>query len=108
MQAGRLRHMVTLQQKTATRDEFGGEIETWTDVLSAFAEIDPWLMRERLTMRRQTGESAIGFRVRSSVTASLGDRLVFDGVNYNVVDIDPSLKHRGELLITAVAEDAEP
>ena len=108
MQAGRLRHVVTLQQKSVTHDEFGAEIETWSTVATLYAELDPYSLRERLTMRRQAGESVIGFRIRSSLSVSVGKRLVFDGENYDIVDIDATLKHKGELLVTARAEDSAP
>ena len=108
MQAGRLRHLVLLQEKSSTRDEFGGEVETWTTIASVWAELDPWQLRERLTMRRQAGDSVIGFRVRAPLAVSLGKRFVHDGANYGVIDIDATLKHKGELLITAQAEDAAP
>jgi head-tail adaptor len=49
MQAGKLREYVTLQEKSVTRDAFGGEVVTWTTVESVYAELDPWQMRQRLT-----------------------------------------------------------
>jgi SPP1 family predicted phage head-tail adaptor len=108
MQAGKLRHQVTLQSKSVTRDEFGAEVETWSTVASIWAELDPYVLRERLTMRRQAGESVIGFRVRAPLAVSIGKRLVFDSANYDIVDVDATRKHKGELLITARAEDSAP
>lgn len=108
MQAGRLRHQVTLQQKSVSRDEFGAEVETWATVAAIWAELEPYSLRERLTMRRQAGESVVGFRVRAPLAISVGKRLVFDGANYDVVDIDATREHKGELLITARAEDSAP
>jgi SPP1 family predicted phage head-tail adaptor len=108
MQAGRLRHQVTLQSKSVSRDEFGAEVETWAPVATIWAEFEPYSLRERLNMRRQAGESVIGFRVRAPLAISLGKRLVYDGANYDVVDVDATRKHKGELFITARAEDSVP
>jgi SPP1 family predicted phage head-tail adaptor len=108
MQAGKLRHLVTLQQKSVLRDDYGGEIVTWQDVASVFAEANPWQLRERLVMRQQQGQSVIGFRVRAPLNVSLGKRLLFNGVGYEVVDIDATLEHKGELLITGLAEATTP
>jgi SPP1 family predicted phage head-tail adaptor len=108
MQAGRLRHQVALQSKTVSRDELGAEVETWSTIASIWAELDPYGLRERLNMRRQQGEAVIGFRVRAPLAVSLGKRLVFDGANYDVIDIDATREHKGELFITARAEDNAP
>lgn len=108
MRAGAMRHVITLQEKSTARDAYGGEVDSWTDLEVAWAELDPYQLRERLTLRRQQGEAIIGFRVRTPFAASLGKRLMFDGAGYNIVDIDASRKHKGELLITAQAEDSAP
>jgi SPP1 family predicted phage head-tail adaptor len=108
MQAGRLRHQVTLQQKSVTRDEYGGEVITWQDVSTIYAEANPWQLRERLILRQQQGQSVVGFRVRAPLDVSLGKRILFDGVGYDIVDIDATRKHKGELLITGRAEDSAP
>ncbi len=108
MRAGRLRDRVTLQQKSVTRDAYGGEVVTWNTVATVYAELEPWHMKERLTLRRQNGEAVIGIRVRTPLDVSLAKRILFDGAGYDVIDIDISRKHLGELLITARADDATP
>lgn len=107
MRAGSLRHRLTLQEKSVTRDSYGGETITWVDVRTIWAELNPWTMREELVERRKQGESIIGAKIRS-VDIDLSMRLLFDGTGYQIVNIDPTNKHRGELLITAKAEDTAP
>lgn len=41
IKAGRLRHRITFQNKTTTRDDYGGEVETWADVTTVWASLDP-------------------------------------------------------------------
>jgi len=41
MRAGRLADRVTLQSKSATRDAMGGEVITWADVATLWAEVSP-------------------------------------------------------------------
>jgi SPP1 family predicted phage head-tail adaptor len=108
MEAGKLRHLVLLQEKSVSRDAYGGEVVTWVDVANVWAEIDPWTMRERLILRRQQGDAVIGLRVRAPLEVSLAKRFLFEGVGYGVIDIDATRKHLGELLITAKAEAAAP
>lgn len=108
MRGGALRNKITLQQKSVTRDAFGGEVVTWVDVETAWAELDPYQLRERLVLRRQQGESIVGLRIRTPSQASLGKRFLMDAVGYDIIDIDATRKHKGELLITARAEDTAP
>jgi SPP1 family predicted phage head-tail adaptor len=108
MQAGKLREYVTLQEKSVTRDAFGGEVVTWTTVESVYAELDPWQMRQRLTLRRQQGDAVIGLRVRWPSQATMAKRYLVDGTGYHIIEIDPSRKHKGELLVTCQAEDTAP
>lgn len=108
MQAGRLRNLVTLQEKAVTRDAFGGEVVTWQTLDDVWAELDPWQLRENLSLRRQQGDAVVGFRIRTPSDASLGKRILFDGAGYNIIEIDATRKHLGELLVTARAEDTAP
>lgn len=40
MRAGELRHRITIQQATVTRDGFGAEIPAWADVATIWAKIE--------------------------------------------------------------------
>lgn len=40
MRAGELRHRVTIQQATTSRDEFGAEVQTWADVATVWAKVE--------------------------------------------------------------------
>ena len=39
MQAGRLRHRITVQKKSVTRDGFGAEVISWTKHVDAWGSI---------------------------------------------------------------------
>lgn len=41
IKAGQLRHRITLQVSTTTRDDYGGTIQTWADVATVWASVDP-------------------------------------------------------------------
>ena len=41
------------------RDAFGGEVVTWVDVSTVWAELDPWFLRDRLSLRRQQSEDDV-------------------------------------------------
>jgi SPP1 family predicted phage head-tail adaptor len=48
MRAGMLRHRVTVQERTATRDALGGASLDWTDRATVWADVSPLSGRERL------------------------------------------------------------
>ncbi len=64
MQAGNLRERVTLQQKTVTRDAYGAEVITWTDIATVWASVEPLRGREFLEQRRDGHEVTTRITVR--------------------------------------------
>lgn len=48
MQAGKLRHRVTLQEKTATQNSVGDEVITWSERWVDWANVEPIKPREFL------------------------------------------------------------
>jgi SPP1 family predicted phage head-tail adaptor len=108
MRAGNLSTRLTLQSKSVTRDSEGGEVITWTDVTTFWAELEPWTMRDRVIARRQQGEAVIAFRARTPLALSLDKRVLFEGTGYDLVEIDVTKKSRGEIGAVARGEDAAP
>jgi SPP1 family predicted phage head-tail adaptor len=100
MEAGKLRHKLTIQQKTITTDAFGGAIETWSDMaVNVWASVEPLSGRELATAQSVYAETTVKITMRylSSVIPAM--RIVFEGRFYNiqsVVDVD--MRHR-ELII---------
>lgn len=41
IQAGNLRHRITIQRETTTRDAYGSEVKTWADLATVWASLDP-------------------------------------------------------------------
>ena len=48
IEAGRLTNRVTFEKRTTTKDDFGHELNTWTTMLTVWANIKPVGARERL------------------------------------------------------------
>lgn len=69
MRAGELRERVTLQRKSVTRDSYGAEVITWTDIATVWASVAPLRGREFLEQRRDGNEvtTRITLRYRSSL-----------------------------------------
>jgi len=56
MEAGRLRHRVTIEEKVESRDAYGGERETWVEYAEVWAEKSPLVGREYLEARQMMAE----------------------------------------------------
>jgi SPP1 family predicted phage head-tail adaptor len=108
VRAGLLTRRITLQQKSVTRDAYGGEVISWVDVTSVWAEPEPWTLRDRLVARRTQGEAVVSFRTRAPLDVSLDKRVLFEGAGYDIVEIDATRKNKGELSFIARGEDAAP
>lgn len=96
----RLRHRITIEAHTITRDEWGGAIETWTPLHSNVpAEVVPLSGREFVAASaEQAGVTArITVRYLSDITEAM--RIVFDGATYNIRAILPDPTARRHLTI---------
>lgn len=100
MQIGKYKHRVTVQTRSVTRDDFGGEVPAWTDRGTFWAKVEPIRMREfvKLRMAQTELDLRVEMRYRSDIVAD--SRLVWKGKIYeiiSVVDVDAAGK-RLELL----------
>lgn len=91
MRAGRLRRRVTIQEKTVSRNSYGEEIITWSDVDTVWAAVEPLHGREYTEMRRAGAEvtTRIIMRYRDDVTPAM--RITWDSHVYDiesVIDVD--------------------
>ncbi len=105
MNAGALDTRITIQSKNASIDGYGGEVITWTNERTVWAQAEPWRLRERISMRRQSGDALVSFMVRYPVDISLDKRVLVGDVAYSVIEIDASRKRNGELMFIARGED---
>lgn len=71
MRAGRLRHYVTLQEKSVTRDAMGGEVVTWVDKATAVPAEIVELSGKNLNAAQQVHpelSATVRLRYRSDLT----------------------------------------
>lgn len=64
MEAGRLRHKVSVQEKQATRDAFGEERIEWREVQPAWAAIEPLRGREFLEAANHGADITVKITLR--------------------------------------------
>lgn len=81
---GELDQRVTIQRLSTVSDGQGGSTESWADVVTVWAHARPRSGREVVQFDRVNGEHAYMFVIRYRSGIRESDRLVWQGVNYNI------------------------
>lgn len=95
MQAGQLRKRVIIQQRSQTQDDYGQPLQTWTDVATVYAGIEPLNGRELLAAQAVNSEVShnVTMRYRTGITPAM--RLNYQGRLFNIHTIlDENERHR--------------
>lgn len=98
---------VSLQRYTSVPDEYGEEVQTWTDLGDERAKKFQGRGDERRTAAREQGTKVATFMMHSnSRTRGLlvRDRIVHDGANWDITDVSDDTPQRGFLEATATRE----
>lgn len=90
MLAPRLRHRITIEQPSQTRDEFGGVIDGWAVVAQNVpAEVMAMTGREYLAARAMQAATMTTFVIRQSPKVTQTMRILFNGEVYAVKAVLP-------------------
>jgi SPP1 family predicted phage head-tail adaptor len=97
MEAGSLRHRVTIQSKSVTRDTYGGEVITWATVATVWAAVEPLNGREWLEGRQAAAEvtTRIRIRYRSGVLPEM--QVVYGSHAYDILAVIQPEEKRQEI-----------
>lgn len=87
MRLGPLRHRVAFEARSATRDEFGQQVEGWAQVAQVWASIEPLSGRELLAAQQVQGEVTHRIRCRYVPGLETAHRAVFNGRAFEVRSI---------------------
>lgn len=101
MDAGELRHRITLQQKTVARDAMGGEIETWNDIATVWASKAHQTSREFFAAQKINAEITVLFIIRYRRNVDTKMRVIFSGKTYDILGADDLDGRRRELWLMA-------
>jgi SPP1 family predicted phage head-tail adaptor len=71
VEAGDLRHRITIQQRTDTQDAYGEPIPAWTTWATVWAAIEPQSGQEATIAMSQQSEARLRVRVRVRYRAGL-------------------------------------
>lgn len=97
MDPGDLNRQITIQQYAATRDTFGGEVQTWANVATVWASKAHRTSREFFAAQKTNAETTDLFiiRYRSGITPKV--RVIFDGKTYDIIGANDPDGRRREL-----------
>jgi SPP1 family predicted phage head-tail adaptor len=91
MRAGRLRHRVTIEAVSLVpASAFNDQTETWSEVATVWAHVEPVRARETIEGQRQIGEITHTVRMRCpspGATPTSAMRLKFEGRTLNIVSV---------------------
>ncbi|MBK4414170.1 phage head closure protein [Enterobacter hormaechei] len=105
MQAGKLRHRVTIQEPVMVQNpETGAVNKTWRDLATVWAEVSPLSAREFIAAQASQGEitTRITIRFRPGITRM--NRILFRGEIYNIDGVLPDPKSGREYLTLPCSE----
>ena len=84
MQPGRLRHRVTIQSVSETRNSIGEAIETWATFATVWARIDPLSGRQLLAANQLDEPVAARMKMRYLSGLRGKMRIVHGSITYNI------------------------
>ena len=105
--AGELRHRLVIQARSTAQDSLGGQVATWTDLITVRGAIKPLTGRELELAQAIATETShqVSLRYRPGVTAA--QRLLYAGRIFNIhAVIDVEERHmKLELLVSEGLND---
>lgn len=104
MRAGTLDRRVTLQSRTlAAANARGEKIPSWSDLATVWAQKRDLSGRELYAASQLHAEASVAFRIRYRSGLTTVNRLVYDGLNYDVLHLSEIGRREGyELLCKRV------
>ena len=95
---------ITVQTGATTAGRFGGTSETWTDSFVVGGEVRQVFARENTEGFDQRALQIILPYTPSTTSINTLNRLVINGQNYNITNVDTFSRNRRQVWISAIAE----
>lgn len=105
IEAGRLRHRVTIQSQTQTQNPLTGELTvTWTDVATVWAAVEPISAREFVAAQEPNARVTTRVTIRYLDGIEPSMRLLHRGRRYNIHGVLEDMDSGREYLTLPVSE----
>lgn len=89
----RLNRIITIQNQTATADEYGNHINTWSDYYTCHAKATTSFKNEsddKISIENKIVIFDIRSCSQSKAITSINYRVIFNNESYNILSVDPS------------------
>lgn len=99
---GKMDRLATIQRLSTTENAFAERVETWSDLLSVWAEVEFPATRqeEAITDGLNLTKSPVNFLIRKT-DVTVKDRIVYDQNTYDIINIS-EVGRNDRLKITAI------
>ncbi len=87
MRAGKLDRRITIQRATAASNDRNEPIQTWSDLVTVWAQQRPNRGQERFTAQEIAGQSVMTFHIRYREGLSVKDRISYQDKIWDILDI---------------------
>jgi len=96
---GELRNRITLQEYTISKDSFGAETETWSDVAQVWASIEPLSGREYFAAQQINAQisTKVTIRYRAGIKPTM--RVLFGNRVYGILSVINTGEKNRELIL---------
>lgn len=100
IKAGQLRDVLEIQRKSATGNSLGQPSSTWPKVTTVRGKITTLIGTEAEKARQLVPQATVEITIRYSALVKAGDRIVSDGVTYNVGLINDVDRRHHKMILT--------
>lgn len=100
MLAGQLRKRITVQVRSTATDSVGSQATTWSDVCTLWASVEPTGGKEILAGEAMRGVSVFTITTRYYPGITPKNRILFEGVPYDILNINDTDQRHRELVMT--------
>jgi SPP1 family predicted phage head-tail adaptor len=99
MDASRMRHRVVLQQAVMTVDELGGQVRSWSNIATLWAQIVPKSGGELFQNQRRVPQyrAEVTLRYRSDITTDF--QLLVEGEPWEITDVTHDPHHMAATIL---------
>ena len=100
MRIGDLRHRIVLRKKVVTEDELKQQSETWTDVVTIWACVEPLSGKEYFAAKQTNAEVSVKFTLRYLSGVKSDMRVAFKDRSFEIQTvINPKERNRSLVLM---------
>ncbi len=100
IKAGKLRDVLEIQRKSPTGDTLGQPSSTWSRITTVRGKITTLLGTESEKARQLVPQATVEITIRYSALVKVGDRIVSDGVTYNIGYINDVDRRHHKMILT--------